>query len=68
MTTWVDPPMGWRYGFPKPFTFQPSHPNLPGEEYEQEYRQWFVDEGYPRELANARMLDHTRFWDEYEEN
>lgn len=42
----VDPPEGWKYGFPREFDFKPSHPNLPGEEYEEELRQWFIDTEY----------------------
>ena len=50
----IDPtPSGWKYGFPKPYTFTPSHPNLPGEEYEREFKEWLVDEGYPVDLAYA---------------
>lgn len=58
----VDPPSGWRYGFPRPFDFTPSHPSLPGEDYEHEYRQWFIDHGYPASEVAAGMLDHCRWW------
>lgn len=59
---WVDPPSGWQFGFPREFDFQPSHFNLPGEEYEQELRQWFRDHGYPDKLIQDGMLDHCRYW------
>lgn len=58
----VDPPEGWKYGFPKPFTFKPSSPNLPGEAYEKEFAQWFIDEGYPKRLVDQGMLAHCRYW------
>lgn len=57
----VDPPEGWRYGFPREFDFKPSHANLPGEEYEQEFQQWFRDHGYPDRLISQGMLDHCRY-------
>lgn len=60
----VDPPSGWRYGFPREFDFQPSHPNLPGEEYEKEYEDWFRDYGYPQKLISQGMLKYCRFWEE----
>lgn len=35
--TYVDPPSGWRYGFPKFFTEQP-----------QDFNKWLLDNGYPQ--------------------
>ena len=61
MSQLIDPPQGWMYGFPKVFDFTPSHPNLPGEEYEQEFREWLVDNGYPRNLCTESNLRHCRF-------
>lgn len=40
--TWVDPPSGWRYGFPKP---------MPSEV--PDFHAWLVSEGYPREEIEA---------------
>lgn len=34
----VDPPEGWRYGFPK---------LVPVELYEKDIRPWLVEQGYP---------------------
>lgn len=59
----VDPPSGWKYGFPKRFTFKPSHPNLPGEEYDQELKRWFIDNGYPRADVQLAMR-YSRYWQE----
>lgn len=56
-----DPPEGWKYGFPKAFTFTPSHPNLPGEEFDRELKAWFVDAGYPRSLVEKGYLNHCRY-------
>jgi len=38
MITFVDPPEGWRYGFPKPYPH--------GNDYSK-LREWFLSEGYP---------------------
>lgn len=40
---WVDPPSGWKYGFPKP---RPA--DLEGDFYE-----WLVSEGYPQAEIDA---------------
>ena len=37
MTKWIDPPSGWKYGFPKPI------PEDVGN-----FEDWLVSEGYPR--------------------
>jgi len=49
---YVDPPSGWRYGFPKEC---PS----PDDMYS---KQWFIDQGYPLWLIEQGMLKHVRFW------
>ena len=36
----IDPPSGWKYGFPKPI---PSHV--------ADHVKWLVDNGYPQELV-----------------
>lgn len=43
MTTFVDPPEGWRYGFPKA---------VPDEGI-SDMLKWLIDEGYPAELIEA---------------
>lgn len=50
----VDPPSGWRYGFPKP---------MPEDlKSEQERVQWFLNNGYPQHLIDGGMLGHCRTW------
>ena len=51
MTTIVDPPSGWRYGFPAPL--------------QDDYRQQLVDAGYP--VADLDLaMKHSRYWHESE--
>jgi len=40
--TFIDPPMGWRYGFPKPI------PDGWNDMTPSERNDWFVEQGYPR--------------------
>lgn len=50
----VDPPSGWKYGFPK---------EVP-EDYLKKYfdiEQWFLDNGYPQKLIDQGMLKHCRY-------
>lgn len=52
--TWVDPPEGWRYGFPKMLDddyFTMGENTTP----------WFIKHGYPKELIEKGMLDYCRF-------
>jgi hypothetical protein len=42
---WVDPPSGWRYGFPKIWN-RKEHPDM---------RQWMIDNGYPEKLARQSL-------------
>jgi len=58
MATLVDPPGGWRYGFPKLYPYGKDFSKL---------REWLLAEGYPEkdiELA----LKYTRYWEDKEEN
>lgn len=55
-----DPPEGWLYGFPKPFTFEPSKPGLTDEEADVELIKWFLDEGYKPRYPDWHK--HIRFW------
>jgi hypothetical protein len=43
MKLWVDPPEGWRYGFPKVWDSM-KYPNL---------YMWLAQEGYPSEVRNS---------------
>jgi len=47
-----DPPVGWRYGFPK--LYKP----LPGETLEQTLRR----DGYPQKEIDWGGAKHVRFW------
>lgn len=42
----IDPPSGWKYGFPKALT---------QKEYEEikNLKQWCIDNGYPKEEADS---------------
>jgi hypothetical protein len=50
----VDPPSGWRYGFPKEMSQDLKS--------ETEVIQWFLDNGYPQSLIDDGMLRYCRFW------
>jgi hypothetical protein len=50
--TIIDPPEGWRYGFPKPI---PEDITGLGE--------WLFGEGYPYDLIEL-ALKHSRYWEE----
>ena len=63
----VDPPEGWKYGFPK---YIPSE--IMQSEFDRvlrkSYREWLLKQGYPQELIESAMK-HSRFWiTENEEN
>lgn len=52
----VDPPSGWRYGFPKPYFKNAIKDN-------DELKAWLVSEGYPqREIDNFGKRFPVRFW------
>jgi hypothetical protein len=61
MTTkkiWVDPPAGWKYGFPKVFDL----------ETDGDMTQWMLKEGYPqREIDSCGNHFHVRMWN-FDEN
>jgi len=42
---WVDPPSGWRYGFPRLY-----HPDVDGP-----MKEWLVKNGYPKALADKNL-------------
>ena len=55
----VDPPSGWKYGFPK------EAPEDLFNRSDREIQDWFLRRSYPSVLINKGMLDHCRYW--YEE-
>lgn len=59
--SWVDPPSGWQYGFPKAFTFEPSSAALSVSEREDEFCKWLEDNGYPIERLGRWNLNHMRY-------
>lgn len=54
----IDPPEGWRYGFPK--IIPPEHQSRTLE--------WLVEQGYPKTLLDS-MGDYfiCRYWNEAED-
>ncbi len=58
MTTIIDPPSGWKYGFPKPIP----------EDRKNDVLVWLVEQGYPQlEIDNLGDYFHYRFWKEDEQ-
>lgn len=54
--TMIDPPSGWRYGFPKPLELR--YP-------EQKVTEWLVEQGYPqREIDSCGDYFFCRYWEE----
>ena len=50
----IDPPSGWKYGFPKPYN---NPDNLPIEE-------WLIKNGYPAsEFDKDGRVYWCRFWE-----
>ena len=52
--TMIDPPMGWKFGFPRvlPEGVEISHA-------------WFVEQGYPQAVIDAHgKYFHWRVWEE----
>lgn len=52
MIVLIDPPSGWRYGFPKVLP-----PNMTIEEI----LRWVVDSGYPQSEVDRGMMKHCRY-------
>lgn len=50
----VDPPSGWRYGFPRRCT----------QTEQQTLEEWFLECGYPKTLIDQGMLQYVRYWAE----
>jgi len=54
VTTMIDPPSGWRYGFPKV---------LPDDV--ENVLEWLVSEGYPQsEIDACSKHFYCRYWEE----
>ena len=48
----IDPPVGWRFGFPRVYDPKPG----------QSEAEWFAEVGYPQELIDRGMLKYCRTW------
>jgi hypothetical protein len=53
----IDPPEGWRYGFPKPV-----HEEFHTLGSDFDLGRWLVSEGYPAEDVEL-ALKHSRYWE-----
>jgi len=53
----IDPPSGWRYGFPKCYN---NSDNKPLEE-------WLLENGYPQHEIDNHGAKYTRFMGDYDE-
>jgi hypothetical protein len=49
---YIDPPEGWKYGFPKPMPESPV-----------DLSEWLFGEGYPADLIPLAMK-YSRYWEE----
>lgn len=50
----IDPPSGWKYGFPKP---------LPENIEDKEIMRWLIENGYPQwEIDSMRDHFYCRYW------
>lgn len=55
---WIDPPGGWRFGFPK--KVDSEVPDM---------TQWLIDNGYPKEkITEYGDYFHVRMWDVKEQD
>jgi hypothetical protein len=59
MATIIDPPSGWKYGFPKPIP----------EDRKKDVTVWLVEQGYPKEMIDS-FGEHfyCRYWEQSEED
>lgn len=60
--TMVDPPHGWKYGFPK------AVPQEIMQLDQSKFREWIINEGYPEVMVGKGLLEHCRWWVEEEKN
>ena len=52
---WVDPPSGWRFGFPKIYDPMKDNPNI---------NDWIIEQGYPQKLRDQfKDSFHYRYWE-----
>lgn len=58
MSTIIDPPGGWKYGFPKPVP-EKVHAAV---NYKIALRKWLIECGYP-EKDIPLALKHSRYWE-----
>jgi hypothetical protein len=58
MATIIDPPSGWKYGFPKPIPEDRRYDSLT----------WLVENGYPQHLIDE-LGEHfyCRYWEQTDE-
>jgi hypothetical protein len=55
--TMIDPPSGWKYGFPKPIP----------EDRIKDAKAWLVEEGYPQKLIDELgQYFACRYWEQPE--
>ena len=52
----IDPPSGWRYGFPKRIPREHQHRTV----------EWMIEQGYPRQLTEEKHF-YIRYWNATEE-
>lgn len=49
----IDPPSGWKYGFPRPYD----------KKINQTLEEWLLEKGYPQSLIDQGMASHCRYWE-----
>lgn len=49
----IDPPSGWKYGFPKPYD----------KKIDQTLEEWLIENSYPRSLIDQNMSKYCRYWE-----
>lgn len=54
----IDPPKGWRYGFPKPISKECLESDI-------EFRKYLVNNGYPDHMLDL-AFKHSRYWEDKE--
>jgi len=56
--TMIDPPMGWKFGFPRTVPKRLETANM------DELSTWLVEEGYPQEVIEGHgKYFYVRFWE-----
>ena len=56
---WVDPPAGWKYGFPKVYD----------KEVDGDCTAWMLKNGYPqKEIVTCGNYFHVRMWEYVDES